>query len=156
MGFFAGDGAWLFPVTYLAHILEEALMGDRFSFWVLRITGREMSRRAFLTLNGLLLAGMIGGVLLIRARQSVWLVPALGILVGVNGLGHLIGAITTRAYAPGVVTGVLMWIPLGAIALLGTTLWLTPGAWALGVGAGLLMCGLVFALGFGSSRPAMG
>ncbi|MEX0787693.1 MAG: HXXEE domain-containing protein [Anaerolineales bacterium] len=154
MGFFAGDGAWLFPVTYLAHILEEALMGDRFSFWARRITGREMSRRAFLTLNGLLLAAMTGGILLIRARQWVWLVPALGILVAVNGFGHLIGAISSRAYAPGLITGVVMWIPLGSIALLGSTIWLTPGAWSLGVVAGLVMCGLIFALGFGSSRPS--
>lgn len=153
MGFFAGDGAWLFPVSYLAHIFEE-MLGDHYSFWVRRLTGREMSRRAFLTLNVLLLALMTIGVLLIRARQAVWLVPAFGILVLANGLGHLVGAIVARAYAAGAITGVFMWIPLGATALLGSTIWLTPGAWWLGVGVGVLLGGLVFALGFGSSRRA--
>ena len=154
MGFFAGDGAWLFPISYVAHILEEWLLGERFSFWVRRITGRVMSRRAYFTLNVLFLGLMTAAVLLIRSRQGLWLVPAMAIMVVVNGFGHLVGAVVTRAYAPGAVTGVLLWMPLGVIALFGSTIWLTPSAWWLGVGAGLLMSGLVFALGFGSSRQA--
>lgn len=151
MSFFGGPGAWLFPVSYLAHILEEWLAGERFYFWVRRITGRTMSSRAFFVLNGMFLAAMVGAVLLVRAGRALWLIPALGLVVGVNGLGHLLGAVVTRTYSPGLVTGALAWIPLGWVAVMSSTLWLSPATWWLGAFAGVVITILVFGVGYVSS-----
>lgn len=151
MGFFGGSGVWLFPLSYLAHILEEWLAGERFYFWVRRITGRTMSPRAFFVINGIFLAAMTSGVVLVRTRQAVWLVPTLGLIVGLNGLGHLLGAVATRTYSPGLVTGGLVWIPLGWVAVMSSTLWLSPSSWWLGAFLGVLITALVFGVGFVSS-----
>jgi hypothetical protein len=154
MGFFGSDGVWLFPFSYLLHILEEWLVGERFYFWVRRITGRTMSARTFFWLNGFFLLLMVVAVLLVRSRRAAWLVPALGFVVALNGFGHLLGALASRTYSPGLATGVLLWIPLGAWSILSSVIWLTPGGWLQGLGVGLLISCVVFGLGFGLSRVA--
>jgi len=151
MGFFGGPGAWLFPLSYVAHILEEWLVGERFYFWVRRITGRTMSPRAFFVINGIFLAAMTGAVWLVQTRQAVWLIPTLGLVIGLNGLGHILGAAATRTYSPGLVTGALLWMPLGWVAVMSSTLWLTPSSWWLGAFAGVFITALVFGVGFVSS-----
>jgi hypothetical protein len=154
MGFFGSDGVWLFPITYLLHILEEALAGERFHFWVRQITGRTMSSRTFYWLNALFLALMVVAVALVRSRQAAWLIPAMGFCVSLNGFGHLAGALVSRSYSPGLGTGVLLWIPLGIVSVLGSAVWLTPGGWLRGLAAGVSVSLLVFGLGFGLSVRA--
>jgi hypothetical protein len=65
------------------------------------------------------MAFMIAGVVVLkRSIRWRWSLPALGTIVLLNGILHVIGSIVTRSYSPGVVTGLLCWIPLG-----GFTLW---------------------------------
>ena len=63
-------------------------------------------------------AGMVAAVFLARYLPGAgWLAVALAVSVALNGLLHLASTILTRSYSPGVVSGVLVWVPLGAFAL---------------------------------------
>ena len=42
---------------------------------------------------------------------------ALAVEIVLNGLGHLAGTITSQTYSPGLVTGILIWLPLGIFTL---------------------------------------
>jgi len=80
-------------------------------------------------------AVVINGAFLLVCALAVILGPAapvLGLSVAalliVNGLTHIGGGIRARRYAPGVVTGVLLYLPLGAYAFCAalTSGWATP------------------------------
>jgi hypothetical protein len=109
---------WLFPATYLIHITEEYWGGGGYSRYMKLARGVELPPWRFLLLNGIGLALMILGVVLARRyRFSQWLMVCLGALVMGNGLSHTINATLSREYNPGLVSGLLIWIPLGLAAL---------------------------------------
>jgi hypothetical protein len=135
--------SWLFPATYILHILEEGLAGERFYNWSHRIIGRRIPARAFLVLNASFLGLMVAAAVVLRSGEGPWLLPTLGTITALNGLGHFAGSVITRSYSPGVITGLLLWMPLGIAALLLSKQALPMGAWWQGVIAGLLSSGLV-------------
>jgi hypothetical protein len=140
----AGAWLWLFPATYLAHIAEEGLAGERFYRWIARASGRSLSGRAFFWLNAAYWALMVAAVRQARRGRAPWLAPALGTIVFVNAAGHAAGSALTRSYSPGLVTGILLWAPLGAVALRRTRRARAARAWWAGVAAGAAAHGLVF------------
>jgi hypothetical protein len=109
---------WLFPVTYLIHIAEEYWGGGGFSAYMARERGVNLSPSRFLLMTGLGLALIVLGVLLARRYKfSHWLVVCLGALVLGNGLSHTVNGVASRGYNPGLVSGLLIWIPLGLVAI---------------------------------------
>jgi hypothetical protein len=150
-----GQWLWLFPATYLAHILEEAFAGERFHIWIGRIADRRLSFRTFLALNGLFFAAMVIAIIVLQASRAPWLLPALGTLVLVNGVGHLAGTAATRTYSPGLVSGVLLWLPLGLAALLLSWRLLSAITFWYGVAAGFLFSGVVVVLAMISSHKGL-
>lgn len=83
-----------------------------------RIAGIEASPELFLRLNAVFCTVMVAAVFLARSFPGAeWIVVTLAAAVALNGLLHLAGTILTRSYSPGVVTGVLLWVPLGLLAL---------------------------------------
>jgi len=145
---------WFFPATYLLHILEESVAGERFYNWTGRLVGRRIPVSAFLALNAIFLAMMIVAVFTLRDGGPPWLVPVLGTITAVNGLGHLAGTLATRSYSPGLFTGVLVWTPLGLAALQVSRPALPAPMWGLGLAAGLIVSGVVVGLAFALSRKA--
>lgn len=108
---------WLFPVTYLIHIAEEYWGGGGYSRYM-KLYGVELPPWRFLVLNSIGLALMVLGVVLARRyRFSQWLIVCLGALVIGNGLSHTITAARRHEYNPGLVSGLLIWIPLGLAML---------------------------------------
>lgn len=108
----------LFPATYLLHIAEEYWGGEGFSAYVARTRGVNLSPSLFLLMNGIGLALMILGVWLSRRYKfSQWMMVCLGMVVLGNGLSHTINSVVTREYNPGVISGLLIWIPLGLASL---------------------------------------
>jgi len=126
---------WLFWAPLIAatlHILEEFVYPGGFAEWDREYRpeiAASITGKLHLVVNGLLLAacvtvglaGMPGGVLPIggaRWRSAIppslaapaWL--ALASLLASNAVFHLIGSIRTHRLAPGVRTGVLLYIPL--------------------------------------------
>ena len=131
---------WLFPATYCVHILEEWRGGEGFPAWFSRVMGAELSVERFLALNAYALAGMtLGVVLAMFFRQMRWLLVGFGAVVFVNALAHLAASAATRSYSPGAVSGVLLWLPLGAWTLAAGRRGLSRRDFGVGLAVGILM-----------------
>jgi hypothetical protein len=88
-----------------------------FPAWVSAFAGISVTPELFLRLNAMFLMGMVAVVFLARSVPGAgWIVVTLAVSVALNGLLHLAGTLLTRSYSPGVVTGLLLWVPLGLFA----------------------------------------
>jgi hypothetical protein len=152
MNVLRGAWLWLFPATYLAHILEEGLAGERFYRWARRLIRRSITPDAFWALNAVFLAAMTGAILVLRAGHAAWLLPGLGTLIALNGMGHAVGSILARRYSPGTVSGLALWLPLGLAALVLSKPVLAAGSWWLGIAAGILASAVVALTGLAFGR----
>jgi hypothetical protein len=89
--------------------------------------------------NVIYLGAMLAAIVVASSPDWGWLIPALGVLIAVNGLGHLAGSLATRSYSPGLIFGLILWLPLGAFALAASHRTLPQFTFWAGVGAGLLI-----------------
>lgn len=107
--------AWLFPATYAVHALEEYFGG--FPAWFSMLTGGTMTDEWFVALNTLAFCVMTVLVFVfhLRGGRTVVVPVALATVVLVNGSAHAISSILSRSWSPGVVSGVMLWIPLGVL-----------------------------------------
>ena len=138
---------WLFPVTYAIHILEELWGGAGFSAWLASVAGVELAARRFLIWNALALLLMAVGVgLALRFRNLRWLLLAYGVAFLLNALSHLAASLYTVSYSPGLLSGLLLWLPLGTLALLRLNKTLGRRGRRAGLLIGLLMHSFVLAL----------
>jgi len=155
----AGGGAgpslwgWLFPATYAIHILEELWGGVGFTAWLAGVAGVELAARQFLVWNALALLLMTAGVALtLRFRHLRWLLLAYGVAFLLNALTHLAASLYTNSYSPGLLSGLLLWLPLGALALLRFRKTLSRRGRRAGLLVGLTMHAVVLALTLGGER----
>ena len=103
---------WLFVLVYPLHILEE-FRG------VGAPHGINLSLKQFLALGVAGCLMMIGGILLsIRFHFPQLLEVFFGTVVVLNALSHIVNCIIIRGYDAGVITGVLIFIPLGLTSLI--------------------------------------
>ena len=122
---------WLFPAAYLVHIVEETWGVGR---------GINLSLTQFFVYSGVAWALLVVGVLLGRKLGfSQLLQVCLGAVFLVNGFSHLGKCVRVAGYDAGVITGTLIFIPLGALALY--ALWdeMSRRRYFVGVGIGLVM-----------------
>ncbi|HEX8177463.1 MAG TPA: HXXEE domain-containing protein [Pyrinomonadaceae bacterium] len=139
------DWIWLFPSTYLIHALEEYFCGEGFYRWVARVIGRGMTAEQFVIINSLALLLMIAGVVIFRKTPSVrWLTITFATITFINAVAHLAGSILTGTYSPGVVSGVLLWIPLGAATFYRARNGVTRRSFIAGVLVGAFVHALLF------------
>jgi len=156
-----GRWLWLIPASYALHIAEEGLAGERFYRWIGRVTGREVSPGVFVGVNLAYEAAMVAAIRQALAREdAAWVVPALGTITAVNGIGHLAGSLVTHSYSPGTVSGVGVWAPLGLFAVIRSRQILPRQVWRRGITAGVLILGsvvlLAVPLSHKSLRPCLG
>jgi hypothetical protein len=110
---------WAFPITYLIHIAEEYWGGEGYTAYLYRLRGVRLSTARFFFFQGL-------GVVLICIgifHSLAWKWPRffltiMGALVLSNGITHTVTALRHGGYGPGLVSCVLIWIPLGLVTLL--------------------------------------
>ena len=104
------------PVAFALHVAEEA------PFFVTWINGRvtpQISQRSLLTVNAIAFGVTVALALsLVVSRERVaglvgvaWI----GFLMLANGLFHLVATIADGRYCPGVITGVLLYLPLSLL-----------------------------------------
>jgi hypothetical protein len=107
------NGVWLFPLTYGIHLLEEYWVGEGFPAWAQRLWGTSLSTGEFLVWNlfGLTLM-CVGALLVTRFTPLRWIEIALSVAVFGNAAGHVLASLMTVTYSPGVITGLLLWMPL--------------------------------------------
>jgi hypothetical protein len=138
---------WLYPATYAIHILEELWGGEGFIAWLARVAGVELAARQFLIWNALALLLMAAGVWLASRYKSLrWLPLAYAVAFLLNALSHLAASLYTVSYSPGLFSGLLLWLPLGALALVYLKPTLTRRARRAGLLVGLLIHCVVLSL----------
>ena len=150
---FVGGWAWLFPLTYLAHIAEEYWGG--FPAWIARFWGVESSVANFLSWNVGALVLMCVGVGLVLATKSYrWLLVSFGTVVLINGVVHTVASVATWSYSPGTVSGLLLYVPLGLFTLRRAKRSVNARTMRAGIIVGVVMHAVVVLLSFGFARLA--
>ncbi len=100
------------PLIFVAHVAEEA---PGFVPWVNAHIDRDITQAAFWTVNitGLLLTlAVVLFEWLSRSKVSATVALAwLGFVMVGNAVLHAAGALVDRAYAPGVVTALFLYVP---------------------------------------------
>ena len=95
---------------------------------------------------------MVGVALALRTKSYRWLLVSFGTVVLINGLVHAGASVVTRSYSPGVISGLLLFVPLGAITLLRARSRVNRRTLRAGIIVGVLMHGVVVLLAFGFAR----
>ena len=110
---------WMFPVTYLIHIAEEYWGGEGYLAYLFRLRGVEISPTRFFVLQGVGVLLIIAGIIISQQLHFTrFMLVLLGAIVLSNGITHTITAIRDGGYGPGLVSCVLIWIPLGLVTLI--------------------------------------
>jgi len=106
----------LFPLTYLVHIVEEYFGG--FPNWSTHYLGFHLTPGGFLQLNVVAWIIMFcASVLATRFASLSWLVLPFAGATFINGCAHVVASVITISYSPGLISGLTLWLPLGAITL---------------------------------------
>jgi hypothetical protein len=109
---------WIFAAVLVIHLIEE-LWGGLRSRDPHNLKGLDLSRRGFIFTNLFaLILFAAGSVLAMGLGFPQFLLVGLATFVLVNGLGHLLTSIKDATYSPGLVTGLLVFIPLGVFLLI--------------------------------------
>jgi Protein of unknown function with HXXEE motif len=109
---------WLFPATYAFHLTEEYFAGEGFPAWVQRVIGVPLSAAEFVGWNVFAFLLMcVAAALVTRFVQLQWIEIALSIAVLGNATAHAVASLVTQTYSPGLITGALIWVPLGTMRL---------------------------------------
>jgi hypothetical protein len=109
---------WLFPVTYLIHIAEEYWGGEGYSAYLYRLRGVHLSTARFFFFQGLGVVLIVVGIILsLLTKWPRFFLGIMGALVLSNGITHTVTALRHGGYGPGLVSCVLVWIPLGLVTL---------------------------------------
>jgi Protein of unknown function with HXXEE motif len=144
------DWRWLvLPASYLAHLGEEWWGGEGFASWTARVVGAPVSETRFIAVNSIAAPVFLLGTLLAITKPTwAWFIVTFGTIVLINGLLHVLGTVGTASYSPGVITGSVLYLPLGIVALrLGRTRSSEATFWVAAAG-GVAIHGLVAIVAF--------
>ena len=103
---------WLFPLTYLLHVIEEVS-------GVGALHGINLSLQVFLILSTAAWLLMTCGVVLAqRFGFPQFMGVCLGTTFFLNGLAHIVRSLVFGGYDAGVISGTIVFIPLGLVTLI--------------------------------------
>jgi len=103
--------ALLIPASFLAHQLEEYF--GSFPAWYSDLLNADLSNQDFIVINTIGLILISGLAFSFISSKNSMILAVLGTIVLVNGVIHLALSIFTLSYSPGVITGVIFFLPLG-------------------------------------------
>ena len=142
---------WLFVPAYVIHLAEEWFAD--FPGWLQRITARPLPDEAFLIINAVALALLIGAIhLATRSERFGWMAVAVATIMLVNTVAHAAGAALTRSYAPGLISAVVLYVPLGSLTMIRALDHAGRKHVARGIITGVVVHAVVSALAFASTR----
>ncbi len=132
--------AYFLLAAVVLHLIEEYALGD-FLGWFRRVApslAPAMTTRWAVGMN----AGfLIGVAIAVSPLGHPLVVLAMAALCAINSLLHLVMSVRTRSWSPGVVTGILLYVPLAAYYFVSA--WQGdefPSSWVVGAGvAGALL-----------------
>jgi len=109
--------AWSLAGAASIHIIEEFAFPGGFKAWWCAYKpdiAASVSDRFLITINGILIAFSVIVALAVSVPEgngiAAWL--TLAALLFSNAIFHIIGAIQTRRYSPGMISGIILYIPL--------------------------------------------
>lgn len=139
----------LLPLSYLLHLAEEWWGGEGFAVWTARALGAPVSTTRFLVLNSIVwpLFALLTTAAILRPRLA-WFPVTFATVVVVNAGLHVLGALATSSYSPGLITGILLYLPVGIAALAHGRRVVTPRAFQLAVLFGFLIHAAVAVIAF--------
>jgi hypothetical protein len=111
---------WIFSAFVVAaviHVLEEYAYPGGFSDWMRSLNPRFapwITARFAVIINGLFLLLCVMGAMV--ASKGLVFSLSVASLLFFNGLIHLAGTIRAKRYAPGIISGVLLYMPLSLYA----------------------------------------
>jgi membrane-bound metal-dependent hydrolase YbcI (DUF457 family) len=111
---------WIFVAILIAailHVIEEYAWPGGFPAFMRRMApqfANGVTTSFAVMINGAFLL-LCAAAALLWPRAAVFCLSVAALLV-INGLTHIGGSIRARAYAPGLITGALLYIPLGVYA----------------------------------------
>ncbi|MFN2453149.1 MAG: HXXEE domain-containing protein [Pyrinomonadaceae bacterium] len=145
---------WLFPATLLVHLVEEYVGGVAFADSPRGMRGINISRPLFVILTGAGLLLVVAGVAAAqRFGFSQLMLAILGIFVLINGISHTITTTLKAEYNPGVISGLLLWIPLGAMTLVRVKGNMDGQRFWTGIALGIISHAVVSLLARGKRKP---
>jgi len=106
---------WAPLAAALTHIFEEFVWPGGFMSWYRRYRGsavQSITPRFLVIVNVILLAVCVDAAIVTVTRFGVAYWIAVSAILASNGVWHLWAAIQGREYSPGMVTGVIVYIPL--------------------------------------------
>lgn len=141
---------WFFPITLPLHIAEEFWGGEGFLSWNARATGAVFSITKFFTLVSIgFILVLIGIILARRYNRMRWIISALATIFLINGFSHLLATFTGHRYSPGLISGLLLWIPFSIWILIGEHRLASRRSFVGGTITGVLIHGVVTLLSRG-------
>jgi hypothetical protein len=142
---------WLLPLAYACHILEEWFGG--FPEWLAIIVGSALPRTAFVVINAVAMTVMVLAARAATRRESHgWMAIAIATILLVNGIAHVLGSLATGTYSPGLITGVVLYLPLAQLSLLRAWSQAEGENFGRGVAAGFALHALVVVIAYAASR----
>lgn len=140
----SGFWQWLFPLTYFIHIVEEYFVGGGYSAYLRTFRGVELAEHYFLISHVIGLALMLLGLWLAgRYGFPHLMVVILSGTFIANSLVHLVSATIHQSYVPGLVSSLLLWLPLGFATLFKTYGRMNSSRFTLGIIAGVIIAAAV-------------
>lgn len=142
---------WLFVPAYVVHVVEEWVGG--FPQWIATVAGRPLPASAFFIINGVALVLLVIGVRAAsRAEKYGWIAVAVATIVLVNTIAHAAGTALTGAYSPGLISAVVLYVPLGSLTVIRALAQAAVAQLTRGIVTGLLIHAMVFLLAFTLAR----
>ena len=113
---------WAMPVSFLLHVTEEFFFPGGFIAWFHRYRPKCEGTKTshYVAINGLGFLLILGTAIQLSVFHSGYgsLLIILGIL-SFNGIfTHILGAVRTRSYSPGMVTSLVFYLPLTVLSYL--------------------------------------
>jgi ABC-type uncharacterized transport system permease subunit len=142
---------WLFVPAYIVHLAEEWSAG--FPSWVRNVVGRPLPEAAFLIINGVALVVMVAAIrAATRAERHGWTAIAIATVMLVNAALHAAGTVLTGTYSPGLISAVVVYVPLGSLVMMRALDQARREQVARGVAAGILIHAIVVVVAFVAAR----
>ena len=111
--------SWLMPLTYLIHIAEEYWGGEGYPAYIYRVRGVYLPPSRFLVAQAIGFVLVMAGIILARQFNfpQMMLVILSTTVIG-NALTHTYSALPTHGYNPGLLSSLLIWMPMGIFVVI--------------------------------------
>jgi len=109
---------WIFAAVLVIHLTEEFWGGMRSSDRD-KLHGLDLSRGGFIRANLVAVFGLIViSITAVKMGFPQFLLVSLGTFIVVNGARHAVKSVREITYSPGLITGILVFLPLGVLTLI--------------------------------------